>query len=184
MHRQSYETLNKQKWKITKPNMAYLKRNWRLRLETSIRSMSITSRFRKPERAKSLRSSHPKPPAPTTNTLAYSRRSSLNYKQTTTQTQTSRTTSTQNQRKHALQVFVKIPEREEEFERERESTSGPGSKLGPTRWPCLRRSLSRSRDRLICAIESAIEGLGDFWLKYTHTGESSVCLKKMTVSGW
>ncbi len=36
---------------------------------TSMVSMSITSRLRKPRRARSLRSSHPRPPAPITNTL-------------------------------------------------------------------------------------------------------------------
>lgn len=46
-----------------------LKRNCRLRLDTSIVSMSITSMLPKPVRARSLRSSHPRPPAPTTSTL-------------------------------------------------------------------------------------------------------------------
>ena len=55
----------------------HLKKNWRLRLVTSIRSMSITSRLQNPERAKSLRSSQPNPLAPTTKTLTYSRISSL-----------------------------------------------------------------------------------------------------------
>lgn len=43
--------------------------------------MSMTSRFLKPERARSLRSSQPSPPAPTTNTLTYSPSSSLNWRQ-------------------------------------------------------------------------------------------------------
>lgn len=47
-----------------------LNKNWRLRLVTSMRSISMTSRFRKPVRAKSFNNSQPKPPAPTTNTLA------------------------------------------------------------------------------------------------------------------
>jgi len=42
----------------------HLKRNWRLRLETSMVSMSIVSMFPNPESARSLRSSHPSPPRP------------------------------------------------------------------------------------------------------------------------
>mmetsp|Transcript_5440 Transcript_5440/g.16642 ORF Transcript_5440/g.16642 Transcript_5440/m.16642 type:complete len:200 (-) Transcript_5440:120-719(-) len=48
------------------PTSDFLKRNWRLRLETSIVSMSITSIRPNPESARSLRSSQPRPPAPTT----------------------------------------------------------------------------------------------------------------------
>lgn len=45
------------------------KRNWRLRLEMSMVSMSMTSMFVNPVSARSLSSSHPSPPAPITNTL-------------------------------------------------------------------------------------------------------------------
>ena len=70
-----------------KRTIIYLKRNWRLRLVTSIVSMSITSSFLKPDKAKSFNNSHPNPPAPTTNTFTYSARSSLNYHQPTKKTQ-------------------------------------------------------------------------------------------------
>ncbi len=44
---------------------AHLKRNWRLRLDTSMVSMSMTSMCTKPVSARSLRISQPRPPAPT-----------------------------------------------------------------------------------------------------------------------
>ena len=47
---------------------SYLKRNWRLRLETSMVSMSMTSMLPNPVSAKSLSSSQPRPPAPTHST--------------------------------------------------------------------------------------------------------------------
>ena len=53
---------------------AHLNRNWRLRLDTSMVSMSITSMLPKPLRARSLSSSQPSPPAPTTSTLHRRRR--------------------------------------------------------------------------------------------------------------
>lgn len=52
----------------------YLNKNWRFRLEMSMESMSITSMFPKPLRARSLSSSHPRPPAPTHKILTSSRR--------------------------------------------------------------------------------------------------------------
>ena len=57
-----------------------LKRNWRLRLETSILSMSMTSSSLKPDKAKSFSNSQPNPPAPTTSTFTYSFKSSLSWK--------------------------------------------------------------------------------------------------------
>ncbi len=56
-------------WALDLPTSAGRKRNWRLRFETSIVSMSMTSILPKPERARSLRSSQPRPPAPTTSIL-------------------------------------------------------------------------------------------------------------------
>mmetsp|Transcript_47298 Transcript_47298/g.148693 ORF Transcript_47298/g.148693 Transcript_47298/m.148693 type:complete len:211 (-) Transcript_47298:145-777(-) len=53
-----------------RPTSALRKRNCRLRFETSIVSMSMTSILPKPESARSLRSSQPSPPAPTTSTRA------------------------------------------------------------------------------------------------------------------
>ena len=47
-------------------------RNWRLRFDTSMVSMSITSMLRKPDSARFLRISHPRPPAPITSSLAVS----------------------------------------------------------------------------------------------------------------
>lgn len=44
---------------------SYLKRNCLLRLDTSIVSISMTSMLPNPVSARSLRSSHPSPPAPT-----------------------------------------------------------------------------------------------------------------------
>ena len=72
-----------QKWTLTKPEEKLSievgnKRNYQLRLETSIVSISMTSSFLKPDKAKSFSNSQPKPPAPTTKTLTYSCRSSLN----------------------------------------------------------------------------------------------------------
>lgn len=46
---------------------------YRLRLDSSIVSMSMTWRCRKPMRARFLSSSHPRPPAPTTSTQQWSR---------------------------------------------------------------------------------------------------------------
>ena len=101
----------------------------------------MTSRFLKPDKAKSFNSSQPNPPAPTTNTVANFRRSSLNC----------------NTKKSTIETPKKIKinaiNKHDCFERK---TSGPGSKVGPTRWPGRRRSLSRSRDLLTCAVESAI----------------------------
>lgn len=56
-------------WALELPTSEGRKRNWRLRLETSMVSISITSILPNPERARSLRSSQPRPPAPTTRIL-------------------------------------------------------------------------------------------------------------------
>ena len=48
----------------------HLNRNWRLRLDTSMVSMSMTSMLPKPDSARSLSSSQPRPPAPTHSTRA------------------------------------------------------------------------------------------------------------------
>ena len=50
----------------------YRKRNYLFKLVRSILSRSITWIFLTPERARSLRISHPRPPAPTTRTLVSS----------------------------------------------------------------------------------------------------------------
>ena len=53
-------------WKDTGPQKKSRALACRLRLETSMVSMSITLSLRKPERARSFSSSQPRPPAPTT----------------------------------------------------------------------------------------------------------------------
>lgn len=58
-------------------------------------------------------------------------------------------------------------------------TSVPGSNLGPTRLPGLRRSLSRSLDRLGCTVVSAIEVEFSVLLKPTHkTQTQSISLSQ------
>lgn len=74
--------------------------------------MSITSRFLKPDKAKSFKSSQPNPPAPTTKIRAYSRRSSLNYSNKKIPKE-NKTHKPKFYRKTiiASHVFVKIPQR-------------------------------------------------------------------------
>ena len=114
-----------------------LKRNWRLRLETSMVSISMTSMFLNPDRARSLSNSHPKPPAPTTKTLASSPISSLNYTATNWKTTSSYS-------------YISIEESSEKGKKRggienRKRTWELGSNPGETMLPWRARSLSMFR---------------------------------------
>lgn len=121
--------LSKQRRKSDTEYAAHRNKNCRFRLDTSIVSMSITSICPNPVRAKSFSSSQPRPPAPTTSTLQ------------TSSLELYRIRIIQHNNSNILVslkgLYFSREDPHRQWLRRKSRSSGPGSKPGPAKGPCL-----------------------------------------------